>query len=159
MGRLIGLDMTLTDDRYAIILSDHTHSFMPFVHSDGLQEFQQDNETSYTYRIATKCSRSTLLNLGTSTRHQIPHRSILERVSLVAEENMLRAAKEVRELKHDKNKFISCGVSVDGMWQRRGYSSLNGCATAISIDTGKVLHTEILSSYCRICNVTKPNIS
>ncbi|GFY66046.1 uncharacterized protein TNIN_393911 [Trichonephila inaurata madagascariensis] len=41
-------------------------------------------------------------------------KSILERVSLVAEENMLRAAKEVRKVKHDKSKVISCGVSVDG---------------------------------------------
>ncbi|GFW43304.1 uncharacterized protein TNCV_2923521 [Trichonephila clavipes] len=72
---------------------------------------------------------------------------------------MLRDAKEVREVKQDKNKVISCGGSVDGTWQRRGYSSLNDCAADISIDTGKVLDTEILSLHCRICNVKKSNIS
>ncbi|GFT70552.1 hypothetical protein TNCV_1133151 [Trichonephila clavipes] len=29
--------------------------------------------------------------------------------------------------------------SVDGTWQRRGHSSLNGCVAVLSIDTGKVL--------------------
>ncbi|GFU00520.1 uncharacterized protein TNCV_4115371 [Trichonephila clavipes] len=48
---------------------------------------------------------------------------------------------------------------VDGTWQRRDYCSLNGCATVISIDIGKVVDTEILSSHCKIFNVKKPNIS
>ncbi|GBM99922.1 hypothetical protein AVEN_248279-1 [Araneus ventricosus] len=64
---------------------------------------------------------------------------------------MIRAA-EVRRLKIDSsNKISSCGVSVDGKWQRRCYSSLNGCATVISIDTGNVLDDEIMSHYCRTC--------
>nr|XP_042909898.1 uncharacterized protein LOC122271719 [Parasteatoda tepidariorum] len=45
-----------------------------------------------------------------------------------------------------------CGISVDGTWQRRGYSSLNGCVSAISIDTGKILDVEVMSQYCRICS-------
>ena len=31
------------------------------------------------------------------------------------------------------------GVSVDGTWQRKGFTSMNGVVTAISIDNGKVL--------------------
>ena len=30
-------------------------------------------------------------------------------------------------------------VSCDGTWQRRGFSFLNGCVTAISMDTVKIL--------------------
>ena len=45
------------------------------------------------------------------------------------------------------------GVSVDGTWQRRGYSSLNGVVVAISIDTGKILDLEILTRYCRQCEI------
>ncbi|GFX34850.1 transposable element Tcb2 transposase [Trichonephila clavipes] len=54
MGPLIRLDMTLTSDSYASILSDHLPSFIPILHSDGLGEFQQDNATPHTSRIATE---------------------------------------------------------------------------------------------------------
>jgi len=46
---------------------------------------------------------------------------------------------------------MKCGVSVDGTWQRRGYTSLHGCVAAISVDTGKVVDIEVMSSYCPIC--------
>ncbi|GFW39587.1 uncharacterized protein TNCV_3187581 [Trichonephila clavipes] len=36
-------------------------------------------------------------------------------------------------------------------WQRRGYTSMNGCVAAISVDTGKVLDIEVMSSYCPTC--------
>ena len=52
MGPLIRLDTTLTGNRYVIILSDHLHPFMSIVHSDGLGQFQQDNATPHTFRIA-----------------------------------------------------------------------------------------------------------
>ncbi|GBN73438.1 hypothetical protein AVEN_175874-1 [Araneus ventricosus] len=41
-------------DRYLSILPDHLHSFMSIVNSDGLGQFQQDNATSHTSRVATK---------------------------------------------------------------------------------------------------------
>ncbi|GFW12671.1 uncharacterized protein TNCV_3883811 [Trichonephila clavipes] len=50
-----------------------------------------------------------------------------------------------------KNKIVECGISVDGTWQRRGYSSMNGCVAALSVDTGKVVDIEIMSSYCPTC--------
>ncbi|GFV76979.1 uncharacterized protein TNCV_690491 [Trichonephila clavipes] len=63
---------------------------------------------------------------------------------------MNEAAAEI----HEKNNFdevVQCGVSVDGTWQRRGHLSLNGCVSAISIDTGKVLDMEVMSKMCRLC--------
>ena len=46
-----------------------------------------------------------------------------------------------------------CGVSVDGSWQKRGYVSMNGCVTTISIDTGRVLDVEAMSRFCKQCQV------
>ncbi|GFU54316.1 uncharacterized protein TNCV_576911 [Trichonephila clavipes] len=40
---------------------------------------------------------------------------------------------------------------VDGTWQRRGYSSMNGSVAALSFDTGKIVGMEIRSSYCPTC--------
>ncbi|GFX12589.1 hypothetical protein TNCV_3157101 [Trichonephila clavipes] len=42
-------------------------------------------------------------------------------------------------------------LTVDGTWQRRGYSSMNGCVAASPVDTGKVVDIEIMSSYCPTC--------
>ena len=39
-------------------------------------------------------------------------------------------------------------VSVDGTWQRKGFTSLNGVISAISIDNGKVFDTASLSKSC-----------
>ncbi|GBM21742.1 hypothetical protein AVEN_101579-1 [Araneus ventricosus] len=103
------------------------------------------------------CSTLSLPFLSKSSfRHQ--EKAILECVEMCSQENMIMAAEEVRRLKAvPSNKICSCGVSVDGTWQRRGYSSLNGCTTIISIDTGKVLDAEIMSHYCRTCK-TNDNV-
>ncbi|GFV01418.1 DDE_3 domain-containing protein [Trichonephila clavipes] len=54
MGSLIRLDTTLTGERYVSILSDHLHPFMSIVHSERLGEFQQDNATPHTSKVATE---------------------------------------------------------------------------------------------------------
>ncbi|GFW87895.1 uncharacterized protein TNCV_1359991 [Trichonephila clavipes] len=64
---------------------------------------------------------------------------------------MQKAASELLVLHPTKNKIVECGISVDGTWQRRGYSSMNGCVAALSDDTGKVVDIEIMSSYCPTC--------
>ncbi|XP_055943287.1 uncharacterized protein LOC129972975 [Argiope bruennichi] len=71
--------------------------------------------------------------------------------SNVASKTMKEAALEIRG-DSVTEEIAQCGVSVDGTWQRRGYSSLNGCVTVISIDTGKVLDIEVMSKVCRICD-------
>ncbi|GBO22448.1 hypothetical protein AVEN_84715-1, partial [Araneus ventricosus] len=52
LGPLIRLETTMTGDRYLSILSDHLHSFMSIVHSDGLRQFQQDNATPHMSTVA-----------------------------------------------------------------------------------------------------------
>ncbi|GFW64312.1 uncharacterized protein TNCV_273361 [Trichonephila clavipes] len=72
-------------------------------------------------------------------------------ISEVNELSMQKAASELLVLHPTKNKIVECGISVDGTWQRRGYSSLNGCVAVLSVDTGKVVDIEIMSSYCPTC--------
>ncbi|GFX32149.1 uncharacterized protein TNCV_1130811 [Trichonephila clavipes] len=52
---------------------------------------------------------------------------------------------------NEGNKNIA--VAVDGTWQKRGYTSLNGVVTMTSIDTGKVIDVDILSKYCACKNL------
>ncbi|GFU65865.1 DDE_3 domain-containing protein [Trichonephila clavipes] len=54
VGPLIRLDTTVIGDRYVRILPNHMDPFMSIVHSEGLGEFQQDNVTPHTSRIASE---------------------------------------------------------------------------------------------------------
>lgn len=74
-------------------------------------------------------------------------KALLNVVQPLANEAMRLAAHRVRGL-HDSGE---CGVSVDGSWHRRGYSSLNGVVTALSIDTGEVLDVEVMTKHCAGC--------
>ena len=71
----------------------------------------------------------------------------------MAKDSMSHAAEEVRNLKgqNDCNETepVDCGISCDGTWQKRGFSSRNGCVTAICVDTGKVLDVKALSQACK----------
>ncbi|GFY58765.1 uncharacterized protein TNIN_164261 [Trichonephila inaurata madagascariensis] len=77
---------------------------------------------------------------------------IQQAVSIVSIESMKNAATEVKELKNSPKECISCcDVSMDGKWQKRGYSSHNGSVSCISIGTEKILDIEIMSHFCRMC--------
>ncbi|GFX79949.1 CCHC-type domain-containing protein [Trichonephila clavipes] len=54
-------------------------------------------------------------------------RKLLKATERVAQENINAALSEIK----GSNSFTKCGISIDGTWQRRGYSSLNGCVSAI----------------------------
>ncbi|GFX49695.1 hypothetical protein TNCV_1637331 [Trichonephila clavipes] len=67
---------------------------------------------------------------------------------------MIEAADEVRKLKNTSDVAnVEFQSMVNG--QRRGHSSLNGCVTVLSIDTGKVVDLEVMSKWCRNCNTSK----
>ncbi|GFU81491.1 uncharacterized protein TNCV_4926221 [Trichonephila clavipes] len=74
-------------------------------------------------------------------------RKLLKATERVAQENINAALSEIK----GSNSFTKCGISIDGTWQRRGYSSLNGCVSAVSVDTAKVLDIEVMTQYCQIC--------
>ncbi|GFT71133.1 uncharacterized protein TNCV_3001511 [Trichonephila clavipes] len=75
---------------------------------------------------------------------------ILNAAKLVYEDSIQNAAKEAI-CENEGNKNIA--VAVDGTWQKRGYTSLNGAVTVTSIDTGKVIDVDILSKYCACKNL------
>ncbi|GFY09697.1 uncharacterized protein TNCV_3696591 [Trichonephila clavipes] len=77
----------------------------------------------------------------------IKKEKLLKATERVAQENINAALSEIK----GSNSFTKCGISIDGTWQRRGYSSLNGCVSAISVDTGKILDIEVMTQYCHIC--------
>ncbi|GFW65509.1 uncharacterized protein TNCV_1776531 [Trichonephila clavipes] len=90
------------------------------------------------------CSTLNLHRL-TKTDYKNQDAKLLKVVQEVAEKSMIKAASEIVEKKQNlSSDIVKCGISVDGTWQRRGYTSMNGCAAAISVDTGKVLDIEVI---------------
>ena len=69
----------------------------------------------------------------------------------VVEKSMSDAATRLR----GANPTADVGVSVDGTWQRKGFSSTLGVVTAVSIDNGKVLNVAVLSKSCKGCTSMK----
>ena len=70
------------------------------------------------------------------------------------EEALKSTSKAAAELKSNQSLGegqVDCKVSVDGTWQRRGFSSLNGIVTAISSDSKKCLDYEVMSKICKAC--------
>ena len=59
----------------------------------------------------------------------------------------------VKEISQSSSSIIDTALSVDGSWQRHGFSSLNGVVTAISMDTGKILDCEPMSRSCKACSL------
>ena len=57
------------------------------------------------------------------------------------------------ELKKGSQGIVDIRVTVDGTWQRRGYTSMDGVVVAMSIDSGKILDIEPMSRYCKSCNI------
>ena len=44
----------------------------------------------------------------------------------------------------EDNVILDTGVTLDGTWQKRGFTSYNGAVMAISIQTGKILDLEAM---------------
>ena len=76
----------------------------------------------------------------------------------VAGKIMKEAALELRSNNNSNVELgiADTGVSVDSIWQKRGFTSLNGAVAAISMDTGRILDVEVMTRYCQGCiNIMK----
>ena len=71
---------------------------------------------------------------------------------VVTEKSMTDASKELR----GDEETMEASVSVDGTWQKKGFTSSLGVVTAISVDNGKVLDCTILSKSCKGCLSMEP---
>ena len=78
---------------------------------------------------------------------------LVKTTKAVADITMQDACEELRAAS-DAIKDVE--VSSDGTWQPRGYSSLNGVVTVISIKNGKVLDIEPMSRTCKACVLKEP---
>ena len=63
-------------------------------------------------------------------------------VQACAEDSMLKATQEAIIENGNSNDLA---VALDGSWQRRGHTSLNGFVSVTSFDTGKVLDVAVMS--------------
>ena len=80
-------------------------------------------------------------------------KSLLRAYKEVSQWSQSCAAKETRKKLGvtSDDAVTDLNVSVDGTWQTRGFSSLNGVVTLMSSINGKCLDTDILSKKCRAC--------
>ncbi|GFW69221.1 uncharacterized protein TNCV_1819751 [Trichonephila clavipes] len=122
----------------------------------GLSSVCVGNENNW--KKGHSSSKKLYASLNISSVSKAAYRScekkILNVASVVSKNAMIVAADEVGKLKNTSD-VAECGVSVDGTWQRRRHSSLNGCVAVLSIDTGKVVDLEVMSKWCRNCNTSK----
>lgn len=63
--------------------------------------------------------------------------------------NSMKKSTDETVLANGNSQDIS--VAIDGSWQKRGHTSLNGVVTATSLENGKVVDFECLSKYCFKC--------
>ena len=89
----------------------------------------------------------------TKTRYQAINDILYNAYQVVADESMKNAGKEVYEQLEANATVKDCQVSVDGTWQKRGFSSLNGAVTALFPLTGKCLDLFVLSKVCKGCQM------
>ncbi len=82
------------------------------------------------------------------SNYDITSKPLSEDVQSVAEETVQEAAENGNK---DHNGIAEFAVSADGTWQRRGYLSLKCVFACMSINTGKVLDIEPMSTYCKVC--------
>ena len=73
-----------------------------------------------------------------------------------SQESMLKASEEIRCRIIGTNSpgemVADSDVSLDGTWQKRGHSSVNGVVMAISKETGKCVDVAVLSKECKACH-------
>lgn len=69
---------------------------------------------------------------------------LLKSLEEVAEESMVSTTKEAIQCNFDEdgNSSNNLSIGLDGTWQKRGHTSLNGVVSVSGIDTGQILDVE-----------------
>ena len=55
------------------------------------------------------------------------------------------------EIRCGSLEVVNAGVTNDGTWQKRGFTSYTGEVISISILTGKILDIQVMSRFCQRC--------
>ena len=79
--------------------------------------------------------------------------NLWDRFTDAAIDSLKTAANETKALlgNGSEENPLHCQVSIDGTWQKRGYSSLNGIVTTISRDCGKCIDYQVVTKSCKAC--------
>lgn len=88
-----------------------------------------------------------LLNLPPPPAKYSVHQKILANQSKLLSFESMKTAVEQAVLEINGSRDLC--VAIDGSWQKRGHTSMNGIVTVTSVDTGKVLDYYCMSKYCR----------
>ena len=66
---------------------------------------------------------------------------------------MKNAVSEVRNEVNPaaEDEVVDMQIGIDGSWQKRGHSSLNGVCAAVAKTNRKVVDYQVLSKFCRAC--------
>lgn len=114
--------------------------------------------TGYT-QLKESCAAMNVQCMARKTYEKI-HETAAETFAKIAEESMIEAANEERELALQHNETINgiphITVIGDGSWMKRSYrtgryDSLSGVGTICGAQTGKVLHMAVRNKYCAVC--------
>lgn len=91
-----------------------------------------------------------VMNLPPPPFRYYKHEQFLEQAAEKVCKASMAAAVTEAITENDGDKDLS--VALDGSWQKRGHTSLNGVVSCTSLSTGKVLDIEVMSKYCRCIN-------
>ena len=73
-------------------------------------------------------------------------------ITVATQEIAERSTKDTaNDLKGENEAITNAPVFVDATCRKRGFPSLNGVVTAISVESGKILDSEIMSRKCKGC--------
>lgn len=87
-----------------------------------------------------------IMNLPAPPTKFHKHEALLGKKAEVLCNKSMKAAVEEAVLENEGERDIS--VAVDGSWQKRGHTSLNGILSVTSLDNCKVLDIYVMSKYC-----------
>lgn len=93
------------------------------------------------------------MNLPTPVFHSF-YETIIHNIAIacanVWEHCMKKAAQEEKRIAQEQGQNDGITVSGDGLWHKRGFSSLYGIASLIGWFTGKVIDIIVKSKYCKV---------
>lgn len=92
------------------------------------------------------------LNMRSPPSNWITHQSVLrDAYQLEADKSMKRAIEQAQQASDDPG----LTASLDGSWMKRGYQSMMGLVSAISLHN-KVIGVDVTSKYCATCKGKAP---
>ncbi|GFW93595.1 uncharacterized protein TNCV_47981 [Trichonephila clavipes] len=134
----------------------NTDTYMVSCSGKECKYYEVNTRLSYAIRCIGKGKSSAKILWGVMTL-PIPSQRFNENeseldavIETVTTVSMQTAAKEAKYA----NGHSDIPVALDGTWQKRGHTSLNGAVIATSVDTGKVLDASILPRFCKCPNKT-----